>query len=302
MTTPTELDVALPHGITLNCRVAGPEGAPVLMFLHGFPEAAFIWDDLLRHFGDRYRCVAPNLRGYGPSSAPEGVEAYRAKHLVADVQALVQAFGGRLAALVAHDWGGAVAWSFAIAHPQLLERLVIVNSPHAGTFLRELLANPAQQAASAYMLDLCAPDAEATLSANGYAAMFQKFDRMGASDATQPGGGWLTEPVKAQLRAIWDAGLTGALNYYRASPLRPPTGPDAPVHKVAFPPEAVTVRVPVHVVWGERDQALLPALLDGLETWVPQLTVSRIPEGTHWVIHEQPQRIAQEIERALSGA
>lgn len=299
--TLTERDVTLPHGVTLNCRIAGPEGAPVLMFLHGFPEAAFVWDDLLRHFGDRYRCVAPNLRGYGPSTAPAGVEPYRAKHLIADIAALVDTFGGRLAALVAHDWGGAVAWSFAVAHPARLDRLVIVNSPHPAAFLRELLHNPAQQQASAYMLELCAPDAEARLSADDFALMWEKFARMGATDPSQPGGGWLTEPVKAQFRAIWQAGLTGALNYYRASPLRPSTGPDSPVHQVAFSPAAVTVRVPVHVVWGERDQALLPALLDGLDTWVPQLTVTRVPEATHWIVHEQPQRIAREIERALAG-
>ena len=118
-------------------------GAPVLLFLHGFPEAAFVWDDLLEHFGDRYRCIAPNLRGFERSSAPEEVEAYRAKHLVADIVALIdQHAGGRVEALVAHDWGGAVAWNLAAQRPEKLKRLVIVNSPHPATFLRELKANP----------------------------------------------------------------------------------------------------------------------------------------------------------------
>ena len=111
-------DAALPHGITLGCRAAGRPGAPLLVFLHGFPEAAFVWDELLAHFGDRYRCVAPNLRGFGPSSAPADAEQYRVKHLVADIDALIrQLGGGPLEALIAHDWGGAVAWTLAALRP-----------------------------------------------------------------------------------------------------------------------------------------------------------------------------------------
>lgn len=294
--------IVLPHGITLNCRVAGPEGAPVMIFLHGFPEAAFVWDPLLTYFSGRFRCIAPNLRGYEASSAPADVASYRAKHLVQDIHALVKACSGEapLAALVAHDWGGAVAWGFAAAFPDLLQRLVIVNSPHPATFLRELLNNPLQQAASAYMNELAAPDSEARLAADDFAALWQIFTRMGAADPTRPGGGWLTEPVRAQYRAVWQAGLTGALNYYRASPLRPPTGPDSAVHGVTLPPEAVTVRVPTHVVWGEADTALPPSLLDGLEAFVPRLTVTRIPEATHWIVHEMPGRVIAEIDGALN--
>jgi len=96
--------IALGNGIDLSCRAAGRRGAPVLVFLHGFPEAAFVWDELLEHFSGRYRCVAPNLRGYERSSAPPDVEAYRAKHLVADISSLIDSLGGELAALVAHDW------------------------------------------------------------------------------------------------------------------------------------------------------------------------------------------------------
>jgi pimeloyl-ACP methyl ester carboxylesterase len=238
--TVTVQDITLPHGITLSCRVTGPEDAPVLMFLHGFPEAAFVWDELLEHFGGRYRCVAPNLRGYERSSAPAGVEPYRAKHLIGDIRALVEVFGGKLAALVAHDWGGAVAWTLAALKPELMKRLVIINSPHPATFLRELKHSPAQQAASAYMNFLCRPDAEQLLSANDYGRMWPMFTNMGAADTQREGGGWLTEPVRDQYRAIWSAGLRGGCNYYRASPLRPPTGPDDAVLKVEFAPAAVT--------------------------------------------------------------
>ena len=291
----------LPHGITLHCRVAGPANAPALLFLHGFPEAAFVWDELLTHFGDRYRCIAPNLRGFEQSSAPLEVQAYRAKHLVGDLLALIkQQVGAPLAALVAHDWGGAVAWNLAAQHPEVLQRLVIINSPHPATFLRELQTSPEQQAASEYMNFLCRPDAEALLSENDFARMWPLLTNMGATDAGHPGGGWLTEAVKDQYRAVWRAGLTGALNYYRASPLRPPTAPDSPVMALSFPPAFVTVNVPTHVIWAEADIALPPGLLDGLDAFVPQLTVARVPGATHWIVHERPEFVAREIEAALA--
>ncbi|HYF44410.1 MAG TPA: alpha/beta fold hydrolase, partial [Ramlibacter sp.] len=114
----------LPHGITLSCRATGERGRPTLVFLHGFPEAAFVWDELLEHFArpenGGYRCVAPNLRGFEKSSAPAEVSAYRAKHLVQDIAALAAIEGAPLECLVAHDWGGAVAWNIANQLPQLM--------------------------------------------------------------------------------------------------------------------------------------------------------------------------------------
>ena len=288
--------IELPHGISLSCRASGPEGAPLLLFLHGFPEAAFVWDPLLRHFGSHYRCIAPNLRGYEHSSAPAEVEAYRAKHLVADIAALVGQLGGRLEALIAHDWGGAVAWNFAAMHPQRLERLVIVNSPHPATFLRQLQHDPAQQAASAYMNFLCRPDADTLLEEDDFARLWPFFTMFAGGPAE-----WLGDPVKEQYRAVWRQGLRGPVNYYRASPLRPPTKDDQSVMQVQLQREWVTVPVPTHVVWAEGDSALLPGLLEGLDEFVPRLTLARIPGATHWVIHERPARIAQEIEAALAG-
>jgi epoxide hydrolase 4 len=288
------LPIALPHGITLSCRVAGPPDAPVLLFLHGFPEAAFVWDATLAHFAGRYRCVAPNLRGYERSSAPPEVEAYRAKHLVADIAALIDQLGGPLEALVAHDWGGAVAWNVAVVHPRKLKRLVIFNSPHPATFLRELKHSPSQQAASAYMNFLRRPDAETLLSENDFGRMWPFLEGLGDTR-----GAWLTDAVKEQYRAVWRQGLRGPVNYYRASPLHPPSEGDDAVMKLELPAELTTVRVPTHVVWGERDHALLPGLLEGLQTHVPSLTLSRVPEASHWIVHEQPARVAREIEQAL---
>ena len=292
--------IALGNGIDLSCRAAGRRGDPVLVFLHGFPEAAFVWDEMLEHFSDRYRCVAPNLRGYERSSEPPDVEAYRAKHLIADISSLIDSLGGELAALVAHDWGGALAWGLAAQRPEAIRRLVIVNSPHPATFLRELRHNPVQQAASAYMNFLCRPDAEALLSENDFARLWPFFTNLGAADPAREGGGWLTDDVRDRYRAVWAMGLRGGCNYYRASPLRPPLGADDAVMKIEFAPAAVTSRVPTLVIWAEDDIALPVALLDGLEAYVPDLRVVRVPGATHWIVHERPAFVAAEIEGALA--
>jgi epoxide hydrolase 4 len=293
-------DIELGNGVRLSCRATGSTGAPVLLFLHGFPEAAFVWDELLEHFGSSYRCIAPNLRGYERSSAPAEVEAYRTKHLTADIGQLIEHVGGSVEALVAHDWGGAVAWTLAAQRPELMRHLVIVNSPHPATFLRGLQHDAAQQAASAYMNFLCRPDAEALLAENDFARLWPFFEAMGAADASRPGGGWLTEAVRQQYRSVWRAGLRGGCNYYRASPLRPATASDSPVMTLSLPPEAVTVRVPTLVVWADGDIALLPSLLDGLEAFVPEMRIVRVPGATHWIVHEQPRLVAAEIEAELA--
>ena len=295
----------LPHGITLSCRASGPVGAPLLVFLHGFPEAAFVWDELLEHFGGRYRCVAPNLRGFEQSSAPAAPEAYRVKHLLADLDGLLAQLGASeshpVAALIAHDWGGAAAWTYAAQRPAMLSRLVIINSPHPATFLRELQHSPHQQAASAYMNFLCRPDAEALLAENDFARLWPMFTNMGAGDTAREGGGWLTDRMRDRYRAVWSAGLTGGCNYYRASPLRPPTARDSAVMQIQFAREYVTVKMPTLVVWAEDDTALPPALVDGLDEFVPALRLIRVPGATHWIVHERPQLIALEIERELGA-
>lgn len=283
---------ALPHGITLSCRGAGERGRPVLLFLHGFPEAAFVWDELLEHFAQPanggYRCVAPNLRGYEDSSQPADVAAYRPKHLVQDIAALAQLEGAPLACLVAHDWGGAVAWNLANQQPALLQRLAIINSPHPGTFLRALRTSVKQQEASAYMNFLVRPDAEQLLRADGYRRLFGFFTHWGAAT-------WLTEDVKAKYRAVWDRSLTGGLNYYRASPLRPPREGDAAAAAIELPREMLTIGVPTLVLWGLQDTALLPELLDGLEEYIPRLTLEKVPDASHWIVHEQPALVAQRL-------
>ena len=284
-------ELPLPHGITLSCRACGPTDAPRLVFLHGFPEAAFVWDELMQMLSPRFRCIAPNLRGYAGSSAPPEVEAYRAKHLMADIAALIALTGdGPLAALVAHDWGGAVAWNLAVQAPALMRRLVIINSPHPGTFLRELQLNPAQREASAYMNWLCRPDAEALLAADDYARMWPFFTEMG-------GAAWLSDALRQRYREVWDQGLSGPLNYYRASPMRPPTPEDPGAMALSFAPEFVTVRLPTLVIWGEEDRALPPGMLDGLAQFVPQPELQRVTGAGHWIVHERPALLAEAILR-----
>jgi pimeloyl-ACP methyl ester carboxylesterase len=285
----------LPHGISLNCRMAGAPGQPLMLFLHGFPEAAFVWDELLTHFSQAehggYFCVAPNLRGYAGSSSPTDVSAYRAKHLVQDIVALKTALGctDPLSGLVAHDWGGAVAWNFANQHPDLLHKLVIINSPHPGTFLRELQSSAAQQASSAYMNFLIRPDAETLLAEDDFRRLWAFFTNMGADTGPHA---WLTAAEKDKYRAVWNQGLTGALNYYRASPLRPPRADDPAAQAITLPAEMLQVNVPTLVIWGMQDIALPPGLIEGLEAYVPDLTLHEIDEGTHWLVHEQGMRVA----------
>ena len=296
---------SLSNGITLDCRMAGEEGRPVMLFLHGFPEAAFVWDEMLAFFSDpahgRYLCVAPNLRGYAGSSAPSDVAAYRAKHLVQDLVALKEQLSPQqpLACLVAHDWGGAVAWNMANQHPELMRQLAIINSPHPGTFLRELQSSPEQQAASAYMNFLIRPDAEVLLAEDDYRRLWAFFTNMGAVDGPYA---WLTEDVKAQYREVWSQGLTGALNYYRASPLRPPREADAAAAAITLPKSMLDIMVPTLVLWGMNDIALPPGLVDGLEDYIPDLTLHRIADGSHWLVHEQPAVVAQHVLAFLQRA
>jgi len=283
----------LPHGITLSCRASGERGRPVLMFLHGFPEAAFAWDEMLEHFAKPenggWRCIAPNLRGYERSSHPPEVDQYRAKFIMQDVAALIDMQGAPIECLVAHDWGGASAWIIANKMPQLIRKLAIINSPHPGTFLRGLKSSPTQQSASSYMNFLIRPDAEKLLAENNYERLF-KFLRMKDADMS-----WLTDDVKRKYIEVWDMGLTGGLNYYRASPLRPPRPEDPAAAAVEVPRDALTVNVPTLVLWGMDDVALPPELVDGLDEYVSNLTLERVPGATHWIVHERPQFVAQRL-------
>ena len=297
----------LPHGITLSCRTAGERGRPVLLFLHGFPEGAFVWDELLAHFAQPdnggYRCIAPNLRGFEKSTAPADVKAYRPKFLVQDIAALIQIEsaqqGGQLAALVAHDWGGAVAWNLINQTPQLAQKLVIINSPHPGTFLRELQSSPKQQAASQYMNFLITPEAEKLLAQDDYLRLWRFLIKTNTSAAPASAPAWLTEAVKNQYREVWTLGLTGGCNLYRASPLRPPTPGVPAAASVQLRREMLTINVPTLVIWGLDDAALPPELIEGLDDYIADLTLLKVPGASHWIVHENPQLVIRSIAEFL---
>jgi epoxide hydrolase 4 len=284
------------NGVRLHCAMSGDANKPLILFLHGFPEFWYAWKNQLEAFGGEFFAVAPDLRGFNLSDKPPDVESYRAKHLIADIGALAQHFGKEKFILVAHDWGGAVAWTFAAAFPQRLSRLVIVNSPHPAIFQRDLTHNAAQQQASAYMNFFRLPKAESVLSENDFARLF-------VMNAGWGGKPWMTDADKQAYTEAWSqpGALTGGLNYYRASPLHPPMEGDAGAAAVKFDPAQVTIKVPTLVIWGMGDTALLPCNLDGLDAYVPDLRVVRVLEATHWVVHEQPEFVNQTIRDFLKG-
>ncbi len=272
------------NGVRLHVVSAGK--GPLILFLHGFPEFWYEWKNQLAEFGKDHHAVAPDLRGYNLSDKPEDLDQYRMSVLVEDIRALADHFSHhKKFVLVAHDWGGAVAWSFAIAHPDYLEKLVIVNAPHPGVFSKLLTSDPAQQKASQYMLMFRSAGAEKMLSDNNYAGLVNAVLGAGLKNGT------FTEDDKGAYIKAWSqpGALTGGLNYYRANKVGPPPtdGKSTSTGNFAVDPSALNVKVPTLVIWGEKDTALLTSNLDGLDQFVPSLTIKRIPEGTHWVIHEK---------------
>lgn len=260
----------------------------MMLFLHGFPEFWYEWRHQLREFSSDYQAVALDMRGFNLSSKPKDVDQYKMEHLVEDIRAFADHMKQKKFILVGHDWGGVVAWAFAMKHPDMLEKLIIINAPHPMTFDRELRENPAQQRASSYMLFFRSPLAEATLSANNYAALV---------DAVLKGGlqaGTATEEDKKAYIEAWSqpGALTGGLNYYRASQVGPPeSGKEGGIPNLKEQMPDPVVKTQTLVIWGEQDTALLPSMLNGMEKFVPKMTLKKIPDGTHWVVHEKPKEV-----------
>jgi epoxide hydrolase 4 len=285
------------NGIRMHYATDGRADAPLLVFLHGFPEFWYAWRDQLAEFGRDHLVVAPDMRGYNLTSRPAAVEAYRIEHLVEDVRALVRHLGRRRFTLVGHDWGGGVAWAFALAHPGLLDGLVVVNMAHPVVFLRELATNPVQQKASTYITWFRRPDSAAKLLENDCA----RLSRMTLGDLLARG--LATDDDRRRYVDAWTqpGAIDAGLNYYRAARLGPPT-PEEPVvaARMTIDPAHAVVEVPTLVVWGERDEALPLGNLDGLERYVPKLTLRRVPDGSHWVVHEQPALVNRYIREFLA--
>jgi len=267
----------------------------LIMFLHGFPEFWYEWKNQLAEIGRDYQAVAPDMRGYNLSSKPANVEQYRMKYLVEDIRALAEHLGHKKFVLVAHDWGGGVAWPFAMRHPDYVEKLIIINAPHPITFLRELRDNPAQRKASQYILVHRTTEAEEILSRNNYAVPVGSLLEDGLKQ------GYFTEEDRKAYIEAWSqpGALTGGLNYYRAARLGPFTGEGDDI--LSADGSLFTVKIPTLVIWGEKDKWLLTGNLEGLEKYVPNLTIKRIPDGSHWVIHEKPALVNSYIREFIEG-
>jgi pimeloyl-ACP methyl ester carboxylesterase len=274
------------NGVTLHYATIG--SGPLMLFVHGFPQFWHAWHELLPEFGRTHQAVAPDTRGINLSSKPEGVAAYHAAQLTEDLRQLIAHLGHERCVLVAHDWGGAVAWNFAVRHPEMVEKLVIVNAPHPVPFARELKHNPAQRRASDYMRLLRSDKAERVLAEDDFRRLAGFFREWG-----HKGGARADAAVLALHQEAWarPGALTAGLNYYRASPLYPPAPGESADHIPDLKPADFTVRAPTLVIWGDSDTALLPGLLDGLEDCVPGVRVEHIAQGSHWVVHEFPEHV-----------
>lgn len=271
------------NGVRLHYAEAG-RGEPIL-FVHGFPEFWYAWKDQLQAFGRDYRAVALDMRGYNLSSKPESLDGYRLPRLAEDLHAFSEYLGSDPVSLVGHDWGGVVAWVFAMMHPERVRRLVIINAPHPVVFRRELAENPAQQRASQYMTLFKSAEAETVLSANNHAAL---VDRVMGDGLRR---GYFTAADRDAYLEAWSrpGALTGGLNWYRANRVGPPVpgesgddGPEMPFR---------VIDVPTLVIWGMQDTALLPGNLDGLDEWVSDLTVERVADADHWIVHQKSSQV-----------
>ena len=274
------------NGVRLHYVEQG-EGKLVLL-LHGFPEFWYAWKDVLPDLGQDHHVVAIDMRGYNLSSMPASVDDYKIPVLVEDVRAVAQHFGADASSekkfvLVGHDWGGAVAWQFAYAHPELIDKLVILNAPHPAVFAQLLASNSDQQNASQYFNLFASPQAEQMLANNDFAflqsAVFLN---------------WATDQDKQKYLECWHRGLTGGLNYYRAAGLQSPF-PQQAADAARAEYRARILQVPTLVIWGMKDHALLPANLDGMSDYVKTLKIERFPDASHWVGQEQPKAVSDAI-------
>ena len=286
------------NGIRLHCAVDG--SGPLVVFLHGFPECWYSWRHQLAALAPHFRVVAPDLRGYNESDKPAGVKAYALPELVADVAGLIAAFGERHAIIIAHDWGGCIAWQFAMDHPELTRCLVVMNCPHVAIFQQHLRMNPRQLLKSWYMLFFQLPWIPETLLGLGHAWAIGNAVR---SAAVQKHA--ITDD---DLRILRDAAsrpgaLRSAINYYRAvfrsddaaaslpSPVRRFLYGDRPVP----PPRQrledwPMISAPTMLIWGEQDVALRKELTYGMDPLFTQPPrIEYVEDSGHWVQQEKPE-------------
>lgn len=282
---------SLATGINMAYVDMGPRDAPVMLFLHGFPESHWTWRHQLRVFAQTHRVIAPDLRGYGETDKPQAVDDYAIGTLVDDVFALAAALDVSVATVVGHDWGGALAWSVAYAsmmRPALrVERLIILNAPHPQIFQRLLIDNPEQRAASQYMRGFRDSANDALVREKGLVALLAQEVRWSASPA-------MTDQDRGVHMTNWTrAGAPFAmLNWYRASTIYVPALDEEvatrpPLADAVMPP----LMMPVLVIWASDDLALPVCNLDGMERIGPDVTIHRVPGVGHFVPWEAPEQV-----------
>lgn len=270
------------NGIKMHYASSGK--GQLMLFLHGFPEYWAMWEKQLEELGKDHLAVAPDMRGYNLTSAPADVKQYKQRILMEDIRQLAEHLGYKKFTLVAHDWGGAVAWTFAMFMPQHLDRLIIVNAPHPITFERELRNNPDQRKASSYMLMFRSAAAEEKLSRNNYSYLLD----MAFGDIIKSGV-LSKKDIEGYINAWSQPGaLTGGLNYYRSTNVDPLENNDEATKKPALGELLPKITLPTLVIWGEKDTALLTGCIDGLDKYVTNLTIKRVPNASHWIVREKP--------------
>jgi pimeloyl-ACP methyl ester carboxylesterase len=290
--------VALPAG-AFHVRLAGPEDAPPILLLHGFPEHSGAWVEVVGELAPRFRCIVPDQRGYGPSFCPPGVADYALRHLVADALGLLDALAPGVApTVVGHDWGASVAYGLAFAAPARVRRLVVLNGVHPIPFQRALAAGGAQTEASQYIAWLRREGSEAKLAEDGCARLMSFFGK--GMDL-----GWFDAARRAEYLAAWSrpGRLRAMVDWYRASPLvvPPPGRPAAPAGLPALDPARLRVRVPHLLIWGLDDSALLPESRAGLDALCDDLRVVELAGCDHWLHHQKPAEVARLIADFAAG-
>ena len=278
----TERSVAVGGGITLHLREFGV--GPLVVLLHGFPDCSFTWRHQLPALAAAgFHAVAPDLRGYDGSSRPPGVRAYATARLADDIVGLVAALGEERADLVGHDWGGGVAWTVAMLHPERVRRLAILNAPHPVTFRRHL--RTLQQARrSWYIFALQLPVMpERGLARNDFASLRSVF----RSASARPGA-FTDDDIERHIDALRPPGaLSAAINYYRAA--------FRDAGRAAE--QARRIEAPVLVLWGDQDRYLGTALAEPGSEWVPNTQVRHIGTAGHWIQHDVPELVSGELAR-----
>jgi pimeloyl-ACP methyl ester carboxylesterase len=266
------------NGVRLHYARRG-EG-PLILFLHGFPQCWYQFRHQLADLSADHLAVAPDLRGYNLSSKPQDVHAYTTCTLVEDIRRLVAHLGYDRFVLVGHDVGGAVAWSFALHHPEMLNALVILDTPHPAVFDHALHHDAEQQAASSYMIAARRPDAAEIFSANDFQAMRESL-----------GEPFISEEDLEYYAQRWKppGALAAALRWFHAEGQGPPAADGTPANgKIVRHIFPLTVTVPTLVMYPTADRWVRPASHDGLARYVPDLTFVELEGATHWIAEERP--------------